>query len=90
MASNLVLGAILVISFLVHQLDIFNLSALLYLIFSSVLSFSSSMLLFRYYSISSDNDILIRVIVFVGAAVCIGIWIGLTYPVFYLLSLLSV
>ena len=85
MVSTLVLGAILIISALIDQVVITKLSGLLYLIFSLVFSVSFFMLILRHYKITSNNDILMRIIAMVGAAVCSGIWIALIYPISFLL-----
>jgi hypothetical protein len=85
MLSTLVLGAILIISALIDQVVITKLSGLLYLIFSLVFSVSFFMLILRHYKITSNNDILMRIIAMVGAAVCSGIWIVLIYPISFLL-----
>ena len=85
MISTLVLGAILIISALTEQLAIIKLSGLLYLIFSLVLSVSFFMLILRHYKITSNNDILMRIIAIVGAMVCCGIWVVLIYPISFLL-----
>jgi hypothetical protein len=85
MVSTLVLGAILIISALIDQVAIMKLSGLLYLIFSLVFSVSFFMLILRHYKITSNNDILMRIIAIFGAAVCSGIWIVLIYPISFLL-----
>ena len=85
MVSTLVLGAILIVSALIDQVAIIKLSGLLYLIFSLVFSVSFFMLILRHYKITSNNDILMRIIAMVGAAVCSGILIILIYPISFLL-----
>jgi hypothetical protein len=85
MVITLVLGAILIIFALTEQVAMIRLSGLLYLIFSLVLSVSCFMLILRHYKITSNNDILMRIIAMVGAIVCCGIWVVLIYPISFLL-----
>jgi hypothetical protein len=85
LVSTLVFGAILITSAFTEQVAIIKLSGLLYMLFSLVLSVSFFMLTLRHYKITSNNDILIRIIAIVGAMVCCGIWVVLIYPISFLL-----
>ena len=85
MVSTLVLGIIIILSNLFNQIQIMKLSALLYMVLSLVFSVSASMLFLRHYKITSNHDILMRVIAIFGAVVCCCIWLVLIYPISHLL-----
>ena len=85
MVSILVLGAIIVLSNQFNQISIIKLSSLLYMVLSLVFSVSVFMLFLRHYKITSNHDILMRIIAIVGAVVCCSIWVVLIYPISFLL-----
>ena len=57
-----------------------------YLVVSLIFSISAFMLLLRYFKITSENNILMRVIAIIGAVITCCIWAALVYPMFVLIQ----
>lgn len=86
MACTLILATVVAISAQTNYIAINMWSTLAYVIISLVFTVSIFMLCIRHYKITSEHDLVMRIVAIIGAVFCCGVWVLLVYPITILIE----